>query len=68
MSDLISQPSASPTRKVSAVGITGAVTVAIIAGVNALWPGVGDQAAPVIAAAVTWLAAFLGGYLTRERA
>ena len=39
---LVSQPTRRPTRKVAAGGIAGALTAAIIAGVNYQWPGYGE--------------------------
>jgi hypothetical protein len=68
MAELINQPSPKPTRKVSAAGIAGALTAALIAGVNYQWPGVGDQIGPLAGPAITAAVAFLAGYFARERA
>jgi len=68
MPDLVKQPTAAPTRKMEAVGISGAITVALVAGINYLWPGVGDSYAIVIGAAVTWAVTSASGYITKERA
>ncbi len=68
MSRLVNQPSPKPTRKVTAVGIAGALTAALIAAVNHQWPGVGDQIGPVAGSIITALAVVVGGWLTRERA
>jgi hypothetical protein len=68
MSDLVKQPTPAPTRKISAVGIAGALTAALIAGVNAIWPGVGDQIGPIAGPIITAAVAFVAGYMTRERA
>jgi|LakMenE18May11ns_1017448.scaffolds.fasta_scaffold9556615_2 hypothetical protein len=65
---LIEQPSSRPTRKVSAAGIAGALTAALIAGVNYLWPGVGDHVGPVAGPVITAGVAFVAAYFTRERA
>jgi hypothetical protein len=66
--DLITQPTAAPTRKVAAGGIAGAVVVGLIAAVNYLWPEFGDQIAPAIEAAVVWVVAFVSAYMAKERA
>lgn len=68
MTDLVNQPSPAPTRKLQAVGIAGAITAGIIAGVNAYWPGIGDQFSPAIGAAVATLVSVIAGYFTRNRA
>lgn len=68
MPDLRNQPDYTPTRKVSAAGIAGALTAALIAGVNYIWPGFGDQLAPIAGPAITAGVAFVAAYLTRERA
>jgi hypothetical protein len=68
MPDLRNQPTSLPTRKVSAAGIAGALTAALIAGVNFIWPGFGDQLAPIAGPAITAAVAFVAAYLTRERA
>ena len=68
MSRLVNQPSPKPTRKVTAVGIAGALTAALIAGVNHQWPGVGDQIGPVAGPVITAGVAFVAAYFTRERA
>lgn len=68
MPDLRNQPTPLPTRKVSAAGIAGALTAALIAGVNYIWPGFGDQLAPIAGPAITAGVAFVAAYLTRERA
>jgi hypothetical protein len=66
--ELIVQPSAQPTRKVTAAGIAGALAVAVIAGLNFLWPGEGDTYAAIINTAFGAVAAVLAGYMARERA
>ena len=66
--DLVTQPTSAPTRKVTAAGIAGALTAAVIAGVNYLWPGFGDNLAPGIEPLIAAAVAFVAAYLTRERA
>lgn len=68
MPNLVNQPTAAPTRKLQAVGIAGAITAAIIAGVNAYWPGIGDQFSPAIGAGVATVISFVAGYFTRNSA
>jgi hypothetical protein len=68
MSRLVNQPSPKPTRKLSAVGIAGALTAALIAGVNHQWPGVGDQIGPVAGYVIPLIVAWVAGYYTLERA
>jgi predicted acyltransferase len=68
MSRLVNQPSPKPTRKLSAVGIAGALTAALIAGVNHQWPGVGDQIGPAAGYVIPLIVAWVAGYFTRERA
>jgi hypothetical protein len=65
--DLIDQPSPAPTRKVTAGALAGALTAAIIAGVNELWPGFGDDLAPALHAFVPVVVGFVAAYFTRER-
>jgi hypothetical protein len=65
---LIDQPTAIPTRKVTAGTIAGAITASVIAGVNAIWPGFGDDLAPALYAVMPVVTGFLAAYFTRERA
>lgn len=66
--ELKNQETAMPTRKIAAVGISGAISVAIVAAVNHYWPGFGDQNAMVIGSVVTWIAATISGFMTRNKA
>lgn len=68
MPDLVKQPTAAPTRKVSAAGIAGALTAALIAGVDAMWPGFGETIGPIAGPIITAGVAFIAAYFTRERA
>jgi len=68
MNYLIDQPSIAPTRKWNAAAIASALTIAIIAGVNAYWPGVGDALSPIVENAITAVIALAAAYFTRSRA
>jgi len=68
MTYLIDQPSIAPTRKWNAAAIASAITIAIIAGVNAYWPGVGDALSPIVDQAITAAIALAAAYFTRNRA
>jgi hypothetical protein len=69
--NLKSQPTAAPTRKMAAVGISGALTTFIITVVNIYFPGVGELLSPAIeatvVAAVVSVANFASGYMTKNR-
>ena len=68
MSYMTDQPSLAPTRKWNAAAIASALTIAIIAGINAYWPGVGDTLSPVIENAIAPIVALVAAYFTRNRA
>jgi hypothetical protein len=67
MSELINQPSKVPTRKVAATGIGGILSVAVLAGLNAWVPGLGDILTEPVYALVAVAGAWLSGYITKER-
>lgn len=59
------QPSAKPVAKVAAAGVGGVALVIIVAILSGIAPGTFDGLGvwgPVVAAAVTALAAFISGY------
>lgn len=59
------QPSAKPVAKVAAAGAGGAALVIIVAILSGIAPGTFNELGvwgPVVAAAVTALAAFISGY------
>lgn len=65
---LVEQPNGKPTRKMRAVAIAGAISTALVAGTNYLWPGVGDQLSPVIWVTIPAVTVFIAGYFTKEEA
>ena len=65
--NLKTQPTATPTRKMAAVGISGALTTFIITVVNIYFPGVGELMSAPIEAAVVAAIAFVSGYMTTEK-
>ena len=65
---LIDQLTAAPTRKWNAGAIAMAITVAIIAGVDSYWPGMGDTLSPAIEPAITAIVGLVAAYFTRNRA
>ena len=67
---LVDQPSAKPVAKVAAAGAGGVVLVIIVAILAGIAPGTFDGLGvwgPVVAAAVTALAAFISGYVKKGK-
>lgn len=60
---LITQPSAAPTRKITAVALGGAVATIVLAVV-----GIWADAPAMLAAAITTVCTFAAGYLVKDRA
>ncbi len=67
MTELVKQPTKAPTRKMTATGIGGIVTVAILAALDAWVPGLGDIMSVEVSALVAIAGAWLSGYMTQER-
>ena len=65
---LVTQPTKMPTRKVAAGGIAGALTAALMAGVNYKWPGYGEAVGQVASPVIVAVVSFVASYMTRERA
>lgn len=63
----MSQPSLKPTRKMAAVGLSGALTTFVIAILNIYAPGVGDLMSAPVEAAVVALVSFVSGYMVKEK-
>lgn len=63
MPSLVNQPSATPTRKMTAVGVSGAISTLVIWG----FQNYGSELDPEIASAIATLVVFAAGYLTKER-
>ena len=61
----VTQPSAVPTRKIAAVGISGTVAAVLVWVVNVVF---GYQLAPEHAAALAGILVFAAGYLTKSTA
>ena len=61
---LITQPTPTPTRKVGAAGIAGAIVTLIVAGAQAFGVEIGPELAGALVVAISTAA----GYLIRERA
>ena len=59
--------SLSPTRKMKAVGLSGALTVFVISVINIYFPGVGDLMSAPVEAAVVSFVTFVSGYMTKEK-
>lgn len=57
------EPSATPTRKITAVGLGGALVTALIG--TATWLGMSEPPA-TLTAALTTLAVFAAGYVTSD--
>ncbi len=64
MTNLVNQPSAAPTRKVTAMTVALALTEAAIVIASQRWPIAAD---PAIAGAAQVVVTFLAGWITRER-
>ena len=62
-SELVNQPSAHPTRKVTAVGVSGAVATALIWALREA----GIDLDPEITAALAAMIMGIAGYFARER-
>ena len=62
------QPNFKPTRKMTAVGLSGAITTFLITVVNIYFPGVGELMSAPIEAAVVAAVAFASGWITKEKA
>lgn len=60
------QPNFKPTRKMTAVGLSGALTTFLITVVNVYFPGVGELMSAPIEAAVVAAVAFVSGYMVKE--
>lgn len=60
------EPNLKPTRKMTAVGLSGALTTFLITVVNIYFPGVGELMSAPIEAAVVAAVAFVSGYMTKE--
>lgn len=67
MSELVTQPTKAPTRKMTATGIGGIIAVGILAAANAWIPGLGDIISEPVYALVAVAGAWLTGYMTKER-
>lgn len=63
MSELVNQPTSVPSRKVSAAGVAGALTLVLVYLVNQF---TGVEITAEVSAALTTLIAFAGGYFTKE--
>ena len=63
---LVTQSSLAPTRKVSAAGIWGLITVLAFAAIDYYAPGMSLN--PMVSSAVTGAVAWLAAYFTKERA
>jgi len=76
MSDLINQPSAAPTRKMTAVGINSIAVPPIAAVIVSQIPGVSETCGSEVAAGMIvlvtgWIqgaVTFINGYLVKNRA
>jgi uncharacterized membrane protein len=66
MTELVKQPSYAPTRKMAATGIGGVISVAVLAGLNAWIPGLGDILSEPVYALVAVAGAWLSGYMVKE--
>lgn len=55
-----------PTRKMKAVGVSGALTVAAVSIINIYFPGVGELMSAPIEALIVSVVTFISGYLTAE--
>lgn len=64
MAETVEQPTAAPTRKVTAAGLGGALTVIIVFVINSL----GTEVPGEVASAITTVVTFLAGYFIKERA
>ena len=64
------QPTLKPVAKVAAAGVGGVALVIVVAILSGIAPGTFDELGvwgPVVAAAVTALAAFISGYVKRGK-
>lgn len=67
MSDLlIDQPTAAPTRKVTAFAVAGGITAAIMAALEYFSPDMAKALGPLVAQAVPVVVGFVAAYFTRN--
>lgn len=66
--NLITRPTFDISRKVQASTLAAIFTTVVISGLNAYVPGLGDALGPTLAGGIISVAAFIGGYLVREKA
>ena len=67
---LVDQPSPKPVAKVAAAGAGGVALVIVVAILSGIAPGTFNELGvwgPVVAAAVTALAAFISGYVKKGK-
>ena len=63
---LVDQPTAAPTRKLTATGIGGIVAIGILAALDAWMPGIGQYLSEPVYAAVALVSGLISGYFTRN--
>lgn len=61
---IVDQPTARPTRKMTAVGLAGAVTTLVVILLKNVW---GIDYGPEFASSLTMVLTFVAGYFVRER-
>jgi hypothetical protein len=67
MTEYVDQPSAAPTRKMTAVGISGILAIAILTALDAWVPGLGELLTEPVYAAVPIVVGLVSGWFVRER-
>lgn len=67
MTELVNQPTYTPTRKITAVGVSGIVSVAILAALDEWVPGLGELMSEYVYAVVPVVIATFSGWFIKER-
>ena len=66
MTELVNQPSAAPTRKLQAVGISGILAIAVLSIADLYFPGLSTVIEAPVYAGVTLAVSLVSGYFTKN--
>ncbi len=66
MTELVTQPTAAPTRKMTANGLGGVIAIGVLAALEAYYPGLGEILSEPVYALVAVVSGFISGYFVKE--